>query len=83
LANALVHRTYSTRGDIFINIFPDRIEIHNPGRLPYGVTPQNILSQSIRRNEHLSKVFYELKLMEREGSGYDLIYELLPGNGKP
>jgi ATP-dependent DNA helicase RecG len=83
LANALVHRTYSTRGDIFINIFPDRIEIHNPGRLPYGVTPQNILSQSIRRNEHLSKVFYELKLMEREGSGYDLIYELLLGNGKP
>nr|WP_294894759.1 ATP-binding protein [uncultured Pedobacter sp.] len=83
VANALVHRTYSTRGDIFINIFPDRLEIHNPGRLPYGVTPQNILSQSIRRNEHLSKVFYELKLMEREGSGYDLIYELLLGNGKP
>jgi ATP-dependent DNA helicase RecG len=83
VANALVHRTYSKRGDIFINIFPDSIEIHNPGRLPYGVTPQNILSQSIRRNEHLSKVFYELKLMEREGSGYDLIYELLLGNGKP
>lgn len=83
VANALVHRTYSTRGDIFINIFPDRIEIHNPGRLPYGVTPQNILSQSVRRNEHLSKVFYELNLMEREGSGYDLIYELLLGSGKP
>ena len=83
VANALVHRTYSTRGDIFINIFPDRLEIHNPGRLPYGVTPQNILSQSVRRNEHLSKVFYELNLMEREGSGYDLIYELLLGTGKP
>ena len=61
----------------------DRLEIHNPGILPYGVTPQNILSQSVRRNEHFSKVFYDLNLMEREGSGYDLVYELLLGFGKP
>lgn len=83
VANALVHRTYTTRGDIFINIYPDRLEIHNPGRLPYGVTPQNILSQSVRRNEFLSKVFYDLNLMEREGSGYDLVYEQLLSTGKP
>jgi ATP-dependent DNA helicase RecG len=83
LVNALVHRTYTTRGDIFINIFPDRMEIHSPGRLPFGVTPKNILSQSIRRNEHLSKVFYDLGLMEKEGSGYDLIYAKLLGSGKP
>ena len=81
--NALVHRTYTTRGDIFINIFTDRMEIHSPGRLPFGVTPKNILSQSIRRNEHLSKVFYDLSLMEKEGSGYDLIYAKLLGSGKP
>ncbi|MBK8348467.1 MAG: hypothetical protein IPL08_12900 [Saprospiraceae bacterium] len=66
VVNALVHRTYTTRGDIFINIFPDRMEIHSPGRLPYGVTPKNILSQSIRRNEYLSKVFYDLGLMEKK-----------------
>jgi len=83
IANALVHRTYTTRGDIFVNLFPDRLEIHNPGILPYGVTPQNILSKSVRRNEHLSKIFYDLNLMEREGSGYDLVYELLLSAGKP
>lgn len=83
VVNALVHRTYTTRGDIFINIFPDRMEIHSPGRLPFGVTPKNILSQSIRRNEHLSKVFYDLGLMEKEGSGFDLIYAKLLGSGKP
>lgn len=76
LANALVHRPYTTRGDIFINLFPDRLEIHNPGLLPLGVTPQNILHQSIRRNEHLSKLFYDLNLMEREGSGFDKMYEI-------
>ena len=83
LVNALVHRTYTTRGDIFVNIFPDRMEIHSPGRLPYGVTPKNILSQSVRRNEHLSKVFYDLGLMEKEGSGYDFVYAKLLGSGKP
>jgi len=82
VVNALVHRTYTTRGDVFINIFHDRLEIHSPGRLPYGVTPSNILSQSIRRNEHLSKVFYDLALMEKEGSGYDLVYARLLGSGK-
>jgi len=82
-ANALVHRSYTTRGDIFINIFSDRLEIHSPGRLPFGVTPSNILSQSVRRNEHLSKVFYDLGLMEKEGSGFDLIYARLLNSGKP
>ncbi|PKQ68346.1 ATP-binding protein [Raineya orbicola] len=76
LANALVHRPYTTRGDIFINLYQDRLEIHNPGLLPLGVTPQNILHQSVKRNELLSKIFYDLGLMEREGSGYDKIYEI-------
>jgi len=82
VVNALVHRPYTTRGDIYINLYHDRLEIHNPGLLPYGVTPSNILTKSVRRNEQLSRVFYDLILMEKEGSGYDLIYELLLGSGK-
>ena len=34
-------------------------------------------------NEHLSKVFYDLGLMEKEGSGYDMVYAKLLGIGKP
>lgn len=83
LANALVHRPYTTKGDIFINLHPDRLEIHNPGLLPLGVTPRNILHKSVQRNPHLAKVFYDLKLMEKEGSGYDKIYESLLSSGKP
>ena len=82
IANALVHRPYTTRGDIFINLLPDRLEVHNPGLFPLGVTAQNILHKSVRRNEHLAKVFYNLKLMEREGSGFDKMYETLLKNGK-
>lgn len=83
IANALVHRVYTMRGDIFINLYNDRLEIHSPGLLPLGVTPNNIISKSIYRNTHLAKVFYDLKLMEKEGSGYDKVYELLLFNGKP
>jgi len=80
--NALVHRPYTTRGDIFINLYPNRLEFCNPGLLPIGVTPQNILHKSVRRNEKLAQIFYDLKLMEREGSGYDKVYEILLTNGK-
>ena len=70
------------RGDIFINLYSDRLEIHSPGLLPLGVTPENILTKSVQRNPLLAKLFYDLKLMEKEGSGYDKVYELLLGNGK-
>jgi ATP-dependent DNA helicase RecG len=82
LTNALVHRPYTQRGDIFINLFPDRLQVVNPGLLPLGVTPQNILHVTVRRNEGLARVFYDLKLMEREGSGYDKLYEILLSQGK-
>ena len=83
LSNSLVHRPYTVRGDIFINIHPDHIEVINPGRLPLGVTVKNILHTTKKRNEHMAAVFYALHLMEREGSGYDMMYETLLANGKP
>ncbi|WP_373498726.1 ATP-binding protein [Desulfococcus sp.] len=83
LVNALVHRPYTQRGDIYLNLHPDRLEVVNPGLLPFGVTPQNILHQSVRRNNELARVFHDLGLMEREGSGYDLVYEVLLSQGRP
>ena len=80
--NALVHRPYTVRGDVFINIHPDRIEVVNPGALPLGVTPQNILHKTVKRNEHFANLCYALQMMEREGSGYDKMYEVLLSNGK-
>ena len=82
LANSLVHRPYTIRGDIFLNIYPDYIEIVNPGLLPIGVTVENILHTTKKRNEHMANVFFVLHLMEREGSGYDMMYEQLLANGK-
>jgi len=82
MCNALVHRPYTVRGDIFINIYPNRIEVTNPGSLPLGVTPENILHKTVKRNEHFANLCYALKIMEREGSGYDKMYEIQLSNGK-
>lgn len=83
LVNALVHRPYTQRGDIFLNLHPDRLEVVNPGPLPLGVTPQNVLHTTVRRNEHLARLFHDLKMMEREGSGFDKVYEVLLSQGRP
>jgi ATP-dependent DNA helicase RecG len=82
LTNALVHRPYTTGGDLFLNLYPNRLEIKNPGRLPIGVTPENILHQSVRRNTAMAQLFYDLHLMEKEGSGYDRMYQVLLNDGK-
>ena len=83
LVNALVHRPYTQRGDIFLNLHPDRLEMVNPGPLPLGVTPQNVLHTTVRRNEHLARLFHDLKLMERGGSGFDKVFEVLLSHGRP
>ena len=83
LINALVHRPYTQRGDIYLNLHPDRLEIVNPGPLPLGVTPDNVLHASVRRNAHLARLCHDLKLMEREGSGFDAMYDVLLSQGRP
>ncbi|GHV67842.1 ATP-dependent DNA helicase [Bacteroidia bacterium] len=76
LLNAFAHKSFTISGDIMIAVYPDRLEISNPGGLPMGVTVNNILHACQRRNPHFIRVMHDLKLMEGEGSGYDLIYEL-------
>lgn len=82
LCNAIAHRPYTTRGDIFINMYPDRMVVVNPGRLPFGVTPKNILQKTVKRNQELSRILFALHIMEGEGSGYDLMYETQLSLGK-
>lgn len=76
LLNAFAHHCFTISNDIMICVYPDRMEISSPGGLPLGVTKDNILHQRHRRNPHFTTIMSDLKLMEGEGSGYDLIYEI-------
>lgn len=83
LINAIAHKKYTISGDVFIEVYPDRMTITNPGSLPLGITKNNILHERHRRNPHLIQTLSDLKLMEGEGSGYDLVYEKLARDAKP
>lgn len=69
--NALLHSDYSAKGSsIQIAIFDDRIEITNPGCLPFGLSLDAALSGiSQLRNRVIGRVFRELNLIEQWGSG--------------
>jgi ATP-dependent DNA helicase RecG len=76
LVNAFAHKSFTISSDIMIQVYSDRLEISNPGGLPLGITKDNILHTKYRRNRHFIEILSALELMEGEGSGYDLIYEL-------
>lgn len=82
LINAFAHKSYTLSKDIMIEVYPDRLEISNPGGLPLGINKENILHQKHRRNPHMIAILSALKLMEGEGSGYDLIYEINASESK-
>ncbi len=71
IVNAVVHTDYSQRGaPIRISIFDDRLEVENPGVLPFGLTLEDLpLGVSKLRNRVLGRVFHELGLVEQWGSG--------------
>lgn len=76
--NAIVHADYAMKGvAIQIAIFSDRIEFTNPGGLPFGQTIESAMSGISRmRNRVVGRIFRELKLIERLGSGLPRIIEI-------
>jgi ATP-dependent DNA helicase RecG len=85
LINALVHADYSQEGShIQIAIYNDRLEIQNPGMLPFGFTLEDLKAGVSKvRNRVLARVFHELKLMEQWGSGYKRMVEACEKGGYP
>lgn len=85
LINSIVHCDYSQRGaPIRLSIFDDRIEIENPGLLPFGLT-LNDLHQGISklRNRVMGRVLNELGLVEQWGSGAQRMISGCRENGLP
>jgi ATP-dependent DNA helicase RecG len=71
ITNALIHTDYSAAGSqIQVAIFDDRIEITNPGALPFGLNLEDALQGvSQLRNRVIGRCFRELELIELWGSG--------------
>ena len=73
--NAIVHTDYSIKGmNILVGIYDNRIEVTNPGGLPFGISMEHIFSGvSKLRNRVIGRVFHELKLIEQWGTGISRI----------
>jgi predicted HTH transcriptional regulator len=71
IINAVVHTDYSQRGGpIRVAFFDDRLEVENPGLLPFGLTVEDMREGVSRlRNRVIGRVFRELGYIEQWGSG--------------
>jgi len=73
--NALIHRDYSRLGAVYIQWYLDHLLITNPGGLPAGITPDNILVHEPKpRNPRLAEAFRRIGLVEQTGRGVDKIF---------
>ncbi|MBI3920915.1 MAG: putative DNA binding domain-containing protein [Armatimonadetes bacterium] len=85
LVNAIVHADYSLTGmRLLVAIYSDRMEVQNPGMLPFGMTLDDLKSGVSRiRNRVIARVFREMGLIEQWGSGYTRIAEACREGGYP
>jgi len=69
--NAVAHTDYAQRGaPLRLSIFDDRLEVENPGLLPFGLTLEDLpRGVSKLRNRVIGRVFHALGLIEQWGSG--------------
>jgi len=71
ITNAVVHRSYESNGSVQVMLFPDRLEIWNPGRLPFGLTPEKLAEEHESKpvNPILAEPVYMTGYIERAGTG--------------
>jgi len=71
IINAVVHRNYDSNASVQIDLFADRVEIMNPGRLPYELTIEDLSKKhlSVPVNPFLARPFYLVGYINQLGYG--------------
>jgi len=87
ITNALCHRDWGHVGmQVRVAIFDDHIFVDSPGRLPPGVTLENIEHVHVLRNPIIAQLLYDINYIENWGSGIPRMkkamseYDLAPPN---
>lgn len=80
LVNAIAHRDYATQNPILISFYDDRLEFESPGEILSSIL-LNDLKKHIgvheSRNNYITRVLRESKLMREMGEGLSRIYQLM------
>ena len=85
IVNAIIHRDYTSSGHVQVRIYHDRLEVWNPGSLPYDVTIESLYAThpSRPRNRKLAEAFHRAGLIERWGTGTLRIVAACEDRGLP
>jgi len=71
IVNAVCHRDYTSNASVQVMLFRDRLEVWNPGILPYGLTVQKLHGphKSLPANPLLADPMYWNGYIEKVGTG--------------
>lgn len=85
IVNAIVHRDYLSPSKVQIRVFPDRVEIWNPGQLPAQLKISDLKNPhpSIPCNPLLFRQFYRVAYVEDVGGGTIDIFGMCKDRGLP
>ncbi len=84
VVNAVCHRDYFEPGaQVMVEIFDDRVEIHNPGGLPRGLPEKDFGKRSVCRNPNIAALLLRCDYIEKMGTGIERIYEALKNENCP
>jgi predicted HTH transcriptional regulator len=75
IVNAICHRDYTSNASVQIMLFKNRLEIWNPGQLPYGLTVEMLKTKHSSRpaNPLLARPMYLYGSIEQVGTGTEMI----------
>jgi ATP-dependent DNA helicase RecG len=83
LVNAFVHRDYQAHGSVFVKLYPNRLEITNPGAFLGGITPENILHhESVPRYGALFGAVTRMRLANAANLGVPRVFREFLCEGK-
>ena len=83
--NSTVHRDYSEAMDTSIRVYPDRVEVFNPGRLPEGWTAEELSTkhESKPANPLIAHAFYDMGYVENWAAGIPMMRRECDAMGVP
>ena len=82
MLNLLVHRNYHINGPSKISIYDDRLEIFSPGDFSGPIEQDQLLKGlTYLRNPAICKIFREIGLVEKMGTGFINIFKSYEASG--
>jgi predicted HTH transcriptional regulator len=85
IVNAICHRDYRNNDSVQVMLFRNRLEIWNPGILPFGLTVKKLYEshKSIPPNPLLAESMYYKGFIEKAGTGTEDIVSKCKAYGLP